>query len=107
MTIILNGQTIIQRSLSLVQHIYRRIYLKTRLLIHRVSLYYNSYKLVSVSVDSFAFGVLLYKCYAGQTIIDCSVYDAQRVLQNEKGIINSRHHFRIYLVDITDILIHR
>ena len=40
-----------------------------------------------ILVDSFAFGVLLYKCYAGQTIIDCSVYDAQRVLQNEKGII--------------------
>jgi len=42
-------------------------------------------KIIDTSVDSFAFGVLLYKCYAGQTIIDCSVYDAQRVLQNEKG----------------------
>ena len=88
MMIISNGQTIIRHLLSLVRHIYRRIYLKTRLLTHLVSVFYkkHNYKCINnFSVDSFAFGVLLYKCYAGQTIIDCSVYDAQRVLQNEKG----------------------
>ena len=42
-------------------------------------------KIIDSTVDSFAFGVLLYKCYTGNTVLDCSVYDAARVLSNEKG----------------------
>ena len=50
-------------------------------------------KIIDASLDSFAFGVLLYKCYTGNTIIDCSVYDAARVVPNERG----RHSFNIFL----------
>ena len=35
-------------------------------------------KILTKSSDCFSLGVLLYECYTGQRILDCSPYDAKR-----------------------------
>ena len=59
-------------------------------------------KIIDTARDSFAFGVLLYRCYGGQTIVDCSVYDAQRVLAQEKSKYNNPSLLHRLPVEVRD-----
>ena len=99
--IISNGQTIIQHLLSLVRHIYRRIYLKTRLLIHQVSSYYTNDKsfsdfqwIHSHLVYSYINVMLAKPLLIVQFMMLKEFYKMKKVLQTPDIISGYRYHFR-------------
>lgn len=42
-------------------------------------------KIFNFSADCFSLGVMMYQCYTGQKIVDCSPYDAYRVIPQSTG----------------------